>query len=78
MNVPVSNAMASTSSNKGHCDGHNHGDHIEDPANCSLFFRCVWGRMISMNCPQGTVFNSRLSVCDYPDQVVRCQSKASF
>jgi hypothetical protein len=60
----------------GSCLGgrHSHGDHIEQPAHCSGFLRCVWGRLVPMSCPRGTAFNPRLSVCDYPGQVPNCQA----
>lgn len=55
-------------------DGHHHGDHIKHPEQCSLFFHCVWGRMVTMSCPRGTAFNPLLSVCDYPSRVPNCET----
>uniref|UniRef100_A0A915MG24 Chitin-binding type-2 domain-containing protein n=3 Tax=Meloidogyne TaxID=189290 RepID=A0A915MG24_MELJA len=52
--------------------GHHHGDHVAHPEKCTSFYRCVWGRLFPMSCPLGTVFNSRLSVCDYPKNVPNC------
>ncbi|KAH7694318.1 Protein CBD-1 [Aphelenchoides avenae] len=56
----------------------NHGDHVAHPSDCGRFFRCVWNRLVPMQCPSGTAFNPRLSVCDYPDQVDGCSSTASL
>jgi hypothetical protein len=53
--------------------GHNHGEHIGHTEICSLFYRCVWGRLFPMNCPDGTAFNSQLSICDYPEKVPNCK-----
>jgi len=49
--------------------GYVHGEHVADPRDCSRFFRCVWGDLVPMSCGDGTVFNPKLSVCDYPSQV---------
>ncbi|UMM14287.1 hypothetical protein L5515_002150 [Caenorhabditis briggsae] len=49
-----------------------HGAFIADVTNCSVFYRCVWGRKVVMRCPSGTVFNPALSVCDWPSAVPSC------
>ncbi|PIC53052.1 hypothetical protein B9Z55_002909 [Caenorhabditis nigoni] len=49
-----------------------HGAFIADVNNCSVFYRCVWGRKVVMRCPSGTVFNPALSVCDWPSAVPSC------
>lgn len=51
------------------CNGHKHGDHIENKRDPTTFFRCVWNRLILMSCPAGTVFNSYIDVCDYASAV---------
>ncbi|KAI1723038.1 chitin binding peritrophin-A domain-containing protein [Ditylenchus destructor] len=58
----------------GGCGGHNHGDHVADQTNCSQYLRCVWGQLVTMNCPDNTVFNPKLDVCDFPDQVPECKN----
>jgi hypothetical protein len=57
--------------------GYVHGEHVADPRDCSRFYRCVWGDLVPMSCGDGTVFNPKLSVCDYPAQVpnASCQMK---
>lgn len=47
------------------CNGHKHGDHIQNHSNSATFYRCVWNRLILMSCPTGTTFNPRIGVCDY-------------
>lgn len=64
--------IGAETSASGTCE--NHGDHLAHESDCSKFNRCVWGRLEQMHCPAGTVFNPRLSVCDYPDQVPGCSS----
>lgn len=56
------------------CDGHEHGAHIANEQDCGSFYRCVWGRKELMTCPQGTVFNPDLSVCDFPNSGRNCPS----
>ncbi|CAI2297282.1 unnamed protein product [Caenorhabditis sp. 36 PRJEB53466] len=54
-----------------------HGAFIADDDNCSVFYRCVWGRKVMMRCPSGTVFNPALSVCDWPNAVPACGAGGS-
>uniref|UniRef100_A0A7E4ULE9 Chitin-binding type-2 domain-containing protein n=1 Tax=Panagrellus redivivus TaxID=6233 RepID=A0A7E4ULE9_PANRE len=54
------------------CDEGSHGAYVPNKSDCSSYFRCVWGRYEAMQCPEGTVFNTNLSVCDWPDQVPHC------
>lgn len=54
------------------CEDAEHGDFIEHKLDCRQFYRCVWGHRISMRCPSGTVFNPKLSVCDWPAYVPQC------
>ncbi|KAF7633914.1 hypothetical protein Mgra_00006651 [Meloidogyne graminicola] len=54
------------------CSGHEHGEHMVHKDKCHMFYRCVWGKMFPMSCPQGTVFNPHLSVCDHPMSVPNC------
>lgn len=56
------------------CKGAHHGAYLPDDGNCSIFYRCVWDRLVQMNCPNGTVFNPTLSVCDWPANVPKCNS----
>ncbi|KAE9556260.1 hypothetical protein FO519_000599 [Halicephalobus sp. NKZ332] len=68
-----SGAITMNDSSSG-CNGHEHGAHIANDGDCGSFYRCVWDRLELMTCPQGTVFNPALSVCDYPDSVPNCSS----
>ncbi|KAL1139957.1 hypothetical protein AAG570_006934 [Ranatra chinensis] len=38
------------------------------PGDCTKFYMCNHGRAIPWNCPGGTYFNAKLSVCDWPNQ----------
>uniref|UniRef100_A0A915E7N9 Chitin-binding type-2 domain-containing protein n=1 Tax=Ditylenchus dipsaci TaxID=166011 RepID=A0A915E7N9_9BILA len=69
-----SNAVSSISSETSAegCGDNKHGDYVRHPQDCSTFFRCVWDRLLPMSCPDGTVFNPSLDVCDFPDQVKGC------
>uniref|UniRef100_A0A0R3RYE3 Chitin-binding type-2 domain-containing protein n=1 Tax=Elaeophora elaphi TaxID=1147741 RepID=A0A0R3RYE3_9BILA len=55
------------------CEGKSHGDHLADEKDCSVFYRCVWGKLEKLFCPQNTVFNPTLSVCDFPSAVPYCK-----
>uniref|UniRef100_A0A1I7UYL0 Chitin-binding type-2 domain-containing protein n=1 Tax=Caenorhabditis tropicalis TaxID=1561998 RepID=A0A1I7UYL0_9PELO len=65
--------------NHGRTDGvcAEHGAFIADVDNCSVFYRCVWGRKVVMKCPSGTVFNPLLSVCDWPSAVPSCGASST-
>lgn len=44
------------------------------PFNCNLFIQCldygtVYKRFYVLNCPAGLYFNTKLDLCDYPDNV---------
>ncbi|PAV56041.1 hypothetical protein WR25_06494 [Diploscapter pachys] len=54
------------------CPASSHGTLQADDSDCSVFYRCVWGRLEQMHCPSGTVFNAVLSMCDYPANVPHC------
>ncbi|VDK72338.1 unnamed protein product, partial [Onchocerca ochengi] len=60
----------STASN---CEGKSHGDFLVDENNCSVYYRCVWGKLEKLFCPEHTVFNPVLSVCDFPSAVPYCK-----
>ncbi|KAK6032782.1 chitin binding Peritrophin-A domain protein [Ostertagia ostertagi] len=57
------------------CRGASHGDFVANESDCQQFYRCVWDRLESMRCPSGTVFNPKLSVCDWPDNVPQCSAQ---
>jgi hypothetical protein len=42
------------------------------PGDCSKFYQCSGGYRTWQNCANGTVFNSALSVCDWPENVPGC------
>ncbi|KAM3727042.1 Chitin-binding domain protein [Dirofilaria immitis] len=50
------------SSSKGsNCEGKIHGDFLADENDCSVYYRCVWGKLEKFFCPDHTVFNPILS-----------------
>lgn len=51
------------------CNGAKHGDYVPIKNECNSFYRCVWDILERMKCPSGTVFNPKINVCDYPNQV---------
>lgn len=55
------------------CGEHVHGDHLADAKDCSVFYRCVWGKLEKFSCPDHAVFNPILSVCDLPSAVPYCK-----
>uniref|UniRef100_A0A0R3RAQ3 Chitin-binding type-2 domain-containing protein n=1 Tax=Brugia timori TaxID=42155 RepID=A0A0R3RAQ3_9BILA len=66
----IGNSSLAAGSN---CEGKSHGDHLADEKDCSVFYRCVWGKMEKFFCPEHTVFNPALSVCDFPSAVPYCK-----
>lgn len=47
-----------------------------DPQNCSKYYVCDSGYLISMSCPEGLHYSTALKVCDLP-QNARCQQNAT-
>uniref|UniRef100_H2ZFD1 chitinase n=1 Tax=Ciona savignyi TaxID=51511 RepID=H2ZFD1_CIOSA len=48
------------------------GDPFEKPYDCLHFYQCSNGKLNTMPCEPGTVFNPNISVCDYPEHVSQC------
>jgi len=72
--VRPTSSTAGSRRGKKMCEGGlMHGEHAADSNDCTRFYRCVWGDLVPMSCADGTVFNQKLSVCDYPSQVPSCQ-----
>ncbi len=38
-----------------------------DPSSCTSFIRCVGGVVYKFQCPNGTEYNKKTSMCDFPD-----------
>ncbi|CAG9529938.1 unnamed protein product [Cercopithifilaria johnstoni] len=70
-NVPECAAIEKSA--EDNCKGKSHGDHLADEKDCSVFYRCVWGKLEKLFCPEHTVFNPELSVCDFPSAVPYCK-----
>ncbi|XP_066999644.2 endochitinase [Anabrus simplex] len=48
---------------------------IPDPNDCSTYYQCLYGKPITEHCMEGTIFNSELNVCDWPENVNRPECK---
>lgn len=48
------------------------GTYYADPANCTKYYRCVNGKIITYYCPASLAFNSYISQCDWPYNVPGC------
>ncbi|XP_026332349.1 endochitinase isoform X2 [Hyposmocoma kahamanoa] len=46
-------------------------DYVPDRKNCVKYWRCVNGEGVQFTCQHGLVFNSKLNVCDWRDNVDR-------
>jgi len=53
------------------------GDHLSNGDDCRTFYRCVWDKKVLMHCPEGTVFNPEINVCDYKERVPHCNGVTS-
>ena len=42
--------------------------HLPHEYDCTLFYKCNWGRVELQNCPHNLHFNPISSVCDHPEQ----------
>ncbi|KAK6060654.1 chitin binding Peritrophin-A domain protein [Cooperia oncophora] len=73
--VPECRQAADESTVERGCHGAKHGDFVANESDCQQFYRCVWDRLEPMRCPSGTVFNPKLSVCDWPDNVPQCTAQ---
>ncbi|XP_072933371.1 endochitinase [Epargyreus clarus] len=47
------------------------GDYMADKKRCDKYWRCVNGEAMEFTCQHGTVFNTKLNVCDWPDNADR-------
>jgi len=54
------------------CEGVEDGEFLRNPADCHKYRRCVDGRLVEQDCPEGLVFNKQLDVCDYEHNVPEC------
>ncbi|XP_047511541.1 endochitinase [Pieris napi] len=50
-------------------------DYVADKSRCDKYWRCVNGEGMQFTCQSGTVFNTALNVCDWPDNVDRSECK---
>ncbi|MCF2146383.1 chitin binding domain-containing protein [Desmonostoc muscorum LEGE 12446] len=41
--------------------------HLPHDTRCDVYYRCQQGVPILMPCPDGTYFNAKLEVCDWPE-----------
>lgn len=64
--------------NQGYSDYSNGGyctqsqDFTQVPNDCSRYYRCVNGALVTETCPNGLWFDANLKVCNWPDQVRTC------
>lgn len=78
VNVPeCQNIAGDASAQDAECIGRPEGAFFRDTADCTVFYRCVHGQKLKFDCPETTVFNERLNVCDYPSEVPECSSTSS-
>ncbi|XP_022906208.2 peritrophin-1-like [Onthophagus taurus] len=43
-------------------------DFLVDDGDCTVFYKCDWGKAVKFDCPSGLHFNKDLEVCDWPDR----------
>lgn len=58
---------SSTPNTSGSCTSAD--DLTQVPGNCGAFIRCANGIRYVQSCPAGTLFDSNLKVCNWPNQV---------
>ncbi|XP_017474418.1 PREDICTED: endochitinase-like [Rhagoletis zephyria] len=51
------------------------GTFLPDPDHCSRYYVCTFGRAILMHCPHPLWFDTRLNVCNYPENVTCAANK---
>ncbi|XP_046972016.1 endochitinase [Vanessa cardui] len=51
-------------------------DYVPDKKSCDKYWRCVNGEGVQFTCQPGTVFNTKLNVCDWPDSANRAECRA--
>ncbi|KAF0297291.1 Peritrophin-1 [Amphibalanus amphitrite] len=44
--------------------------YFRDEANCAVFYQCSNGVAYKFDCPAGTLFDTTLNVCNWPDAVI--------
>ncbi|XP_046832523.1 uncharacterized protein LOC124430268 [Vespa crabro] len=78
--APESSTRVPASSTPGNipdrCPSHDNGHvvHLPHETDCTLFYKCVEGQKVALQCPSGLHFNQVLQVCDWPEQA-NCKSK---
>lgn len=55
---------------RGIIDPEDFSIYFPNPFHCNQFFECSVGKSILFTCPDGLLFNSKLNVCDWPENVV--------
>ncbi|GAB0090875.1 hypothetical protein DMENIID0001_056440 [Sergentomyia squamirostris] len=56
----------------GYCPPHEDPQvptHLADPMDCTKFYKCLNGRPIPQNCPNGLHWDDTKKICDYPGAV---------
>nr|XP_022920113.1 probable chitinase 10 [Onthophagus taurus] len=43
-------------------------DFLVDDNDCTVFYKCDWGKPVKFDCPSDLHFNKELEVCDWPDK----------
>ncbi|XP_071053326.1 chondroitin proteoglycan 2-like [Onthophagus taurus] len=43
-------------------------DFLVDDKDCTVFYKCDWGKPVKFDCPSDLHFNKELEVCDWPDK----------
>ncbi|XP_071053733.1 peritrophin-1-like [Onthophagus taurus] len=43
-------------------------DFLVDDEDCTVFYKCDWGKPVKFDCPSDLHFNKELEVCDWPDK----------
>ncbi|XP_025832634.1 chitin-binding domain protein cbd-1 [Agrilus planipennis] len=49
-----------------------HSVYLPHKSDCSKFYECSNGVPVEQSCPNGLLFNPKLNVCDYPENVHSC------
>ncbi|XP_066589661.1 endochitinase [Prorops nasuta] len=59
--------------NEVQCDGQ---DFMPSATDCAVYYRCVYGKPLKYKCRDGLVYNTKTSVCDWPQNADREECRA--
>ena len=68
---PVPGLPVSVEPDQVNCTGQGYA---RDPSNCTMYYRCEWGRKHTYICPESLHYDSSLKLCNWP-HIANCEKR---